>query len=149
MILISHRGNINGKNELYENEPSYINSALDEGYDVEIDVWLKNEKWFLGHDIPQYEINYNWLNDRKDSLWVHCKNIEAVVNLHSKDMHYFWHENDKITLTSKNYIWAFPSENKIKESIDVLPERYPNIISNCLGVCSDYIANFKYNIYSK
>ena len=26
------------------------------GYDVEIDVWLTEEGWFLGHDKPQYEI---------------------------------------------------------------------------------------------
>jgi hypothetical protein len=149
MIFISHRGNINGKNELFENEPLYIDLALKKGYDVEIDLWVKNKKWFLGHDTGQYEINYDWLNDRKKSLWVHCKNIKSVIALKNTDIHYFWHENDKIALTSKNYIWAFPSENKIKESIDVLPEKYPNVISNCLGICSDYITNFKYNINNK
>ena len=34
MILISHRGNINGKNLNIENHPSYIDKAIEAGYDV-------------------------------------------------------------------------------------------------------------------
>jgi len=41
MILISHRGNINGRFESWENEPTYIDKAIAEGYDVEIDIWHK------------------------------------------------------------------------------------------------------------
>ena len=39
MILISHRGNINGRQPNLENLPEYIDSALELGYDVEIDIW--------------------------------------------------------------------------------------------------------------
>jgi len=56
MILISHRGNINGKFESYENEPTYIDLALSKGYDVEIDVWYVDGLLYLGHDKPQYGI---------------------------------------------------------------------------------------------
>jgi hypothetical protein len=31
MVLISHRGNINGKIEEYENYPPYIDSAIKQG----------------------------------------------------------------------------------------------------------------------
>ena len=34
MILISHRGNINGKFESYENEPNYIDKAILESISV-------------------------------------------------------------------------------------------------------------------
>ena len=40
MILISHRGNVNGRFEDWENKPEYINDALNLGYDVEVDVCL-------------------------------------------------------------------------------------------------------------
>ena len=53
MILISHRGNINGKNESLENSKSYIKRALDLGYDVEVDVWFNNKTFYLGHDEPK------------------------------------------------------------------------------------------------
>ena len=47
MILISHRGNINGKNTEKENHPSYIDEAIKGEYDVEIDVWYVDEKLWL------------------------------------------------------------------------------------------------------
>ena len=40
MILISHRGNTNGKLPSAENRPDYIDEAIGFGFDVEIDVWL-------------------------------------------------------------------------------------------------------------
>ena len=40
MILISHRGNINGKKPNYENKPEYIWEALRKGYHCEVDVWF-------------------------------------------------------------------------------------------------------------
>jgi hypothetical protein len=75
MILISHRGNIDGKKPHFENSPSYIDEAIELGYDVEVDLWLVNDKFYLGHDEPQYEIDFKWIEDRDDRLWVHCKNI--------------------------------------------------------------------------
>ena len=52
MILISHRGNIDGKKPHLENQPDYIDEAIALGYDVEIDVWLIDGVLFLGHDAP-------------------------------------------------------------------------------------------------
>ena len=55
-VLISHRGNLNGKQPHRENHPSYIDEALNLGYDCEIDFWYHEDKFWLGHDTPQYEI---------------------------------------------------------------------------------------------
>ena len=76
MILISHRGNLNGKNKERENEPLYIIEATEKGYDVEIDVWWKEDRFYLGHDEPYYKVNINFLQNRK--FWCHAKNIEAL-----------------------------------------------------------------------
>ena len=38
MILISHRGNVNGKLPNRENTISYIKEAIAKGFDVEIDI---------------------------------------------------------------------------------------------------------------
>jgi hypothetical protein len=146
MILISHRGNINGRIESSENEPSYVDSTISKGYDVEIDVWLKDGDLWLGHDKPQYKTNLDWIQNRSSKLWVHCKNLESITffnDLNDGQINYFWHQNDDVTLTSKNYIWAFPGKQPIKNSIAVLPELYNDHVSFCLGVCSDYIENYK------
>lgn len=144
MKLISHRGNIDGKKEEYENHPVYIDTALDSGYDVEIDIWMKEGILFLGHDRPDYGITQKWLNERRNKLWIHCKNIEAVewFNIIS-GFNYFWHETDTVTLTSHGYIWAYPGKQPIKQSIAVLPELYKDDISECTGVCSDFIKKYE------
>jgi len=146
IILISHRGNINGKNLERENQPEYIEEALNLGYDVEIDLWCVDDKLMLGHDEPQYEVDWNgWLNYKTHKLWIHCKNIESLVWLekNTKDVNYFWHENDTVTLTSFGYIWAFPGKQPIEKSIAVMPEINNDDVSKCAGICSDYIENYK------
>jgi len=147
MILISHRGNINGKFESYENEPTYIDKAISEGYDVEVDVWYKDKMLWLGHDKPDYGIDFRWFRDRIGKLWVHCKNVEAVVYFKEcgYDVNYFWHEEDTLTLTSHNYLWVYPGKQPIRNSIAVMPEIHNDDVFQCLGICSDYIEKYKRN----
>ena len=118
MILISHRGNINGKIPEYENNPDYVDSAINLGYDVEIDLWWVDGRTYLGHDEPQYEVSDEWLRDRMDKLWVHCKNVELLNWIRSTTLHYFWHEEDTLTLTSKNHMWVYQVNNLL---LEVLP----------------------------
>ena len=143
MKLISHRGNINGKNIPLENSPDYIKNAIHLGYEVEIDVWYEDGFW-LGHDKPQYKIGIGFLLTNASKLWCHAKNIEAMIEMKKeKDINCFWHQEDNITLTSKGYIWAYPGKQPIKNSIAVMPEIYNDIIKQCHGICSDYVRNYK------
>jgi hypothetical protein len=147
MVLISHRGNLNGKIPQNENHPEYIDEAIHAGYNVEIDVWLIDGVLFLGHDEPQYGVDFRWFLDRVSKLWIHCKNIEAMThfnaNFETFPFNYFWHENDTVTLTSLNYIWAFPNKQPIRNSIAVMPELFNDDVSSAIGVCSDFIENYK------
>jgi hypothetical protein len=143
MILISHRGNIDGKNTEKENHPDYINKTILLGYDVEVDLWFIDGRTYLGHDKPQYEVDDVWLSTRADKLWIHCKNVESLNWIRSTILHYFWHEEDTLTLTSKQYIWVYPGKQPIIGSIAVMPEIYNDDISKCLGICSDNILKYK------
>jgi hypothetical protein len=144
MKLISHRGNLKGPNEVRENSPYYIIEAIAEGYDVEVDLWWVDGKVYLGHDEPQYEVSNKWLGERIDKLWIHCKNIDAIIFFKESQykFNYFWHEEDTVTLTSQNYIWAYPGNQPIKNSIAVMPEINKEETNICLGICSDYIENY-------
>jgi hypothetical protein len=145
MKLISHRGNINGPIPEAENKPEYIEDTICLGYDVEIDFWVIGDKLYLGHDEPQYLISDSWLTQFLYRIWVHCKNPEALIYLQENypQINYFWHQEDTLTLTSKKYIWVYPGKQPIKDSIAVMPEIYNDDISQCLGICSDYIQNYK------
>jgi hypothetical protein len=140
MIYISHRGNLDGPNKERENSPSYVIEALDKGFDVEVDVWFVDGEFWLGHDEPQYKTDYKFLVNEK--LWCHAKNLGAILEMKKYVIHYFWHENDKISLTSKNYIWTYPGNQPISGSIAVLPEIYNDDVSKCKGICSDFIGNY-------
>ena len=146
MRLISHRGNINGRFESHENEPNYIDIAIKSGYDVEVDVWYKDNILWLGHDEPQYANDFRWFRDRLTKLWVHCKNIEAVIYFKEcgYPVHYFWHQEDDITLTSFNFLWTYPNKELYTDSVCVLPELNNQEIPNHIhGVCSDFIEKYK------
>jgi hypothetical protein len=154
MKLIAHRGNIGGPNPSQENNPEYIEAAIAEGYDVEIDIRYNtlNKKFYLGHDESQYLITWFWLEKYIDNLWIHCKNIEALYEFAYAitRFNYFWHQEDDFTLTSKNYIWTYPGKSYTPKSIIVMPEwdtsvNLTNISKfNCHGVCSDFVNKIKF-----
>lgn len=50
MKFISYRGNLYGPNPKLENKPTYIIEALKMGFDLEVDVFFRNKKFYLGHD---------------------------------------------------------------------------------------------------
>lgn len=148
MKLIAHRGNISGPNSAEENNPSYIDTALKMSYDVEIDLRYEDQKFYLGHDQAQYEVSEVWLIERKNNLWIHCKDLNSLSALSETeiDFNYFWHQNDDFTLTSKNYIWTYPGKSFSSKSVIVMPEwntPLEDLIDildyECFGVCSDYL----------
>jgi hypothetical protein len=143
MKKISHRGNLFGPNTERENSPHYIFEALAEGFDVEIDVWVKNGHVQLGHDRPTYSVNKNML--KINGLWCHAKNIEALeFMMNEGDINCFWHQGDDITLTSKGYFWTHSDCNtytpkSVACHMEQPTEEELKIYKNCYGVCSDYI----------
>jgi len=146
MILISHRGNTDGKNIDLENHPVYIKTAISKGFDVEIDIWKHNEKLYLGHDYPQHEFEAKFLLSNKHKLWCHAKNIDALEELIILQANCFWHQDDDVTLTTSNHIWTYPGKKLTEKSVCVLPEitDYKNEeILKCYGVCSDVICEYE------
>ncbi len=140
MYFIAHRGNLFGPNIEKENHPDYILEAISKKFDVEIDVWYINTKLYLGHDKPQYEIELIFLIENKDKLWCHCKNLQAFELLLLNNIHCFVHNTDIATLTNKGYIWTYPNNLQITNSICVLPEILPqHSLGKCIGFCSDYV----------
>jgi len=139
MILISHRGNLAGKNPSRENTKEYIQEAISAGFNVEIDVWFIDGMFCVGHDKPKQVISRKFLTENKDKLWCHAKNIPALNKMIELNLHCFWHESDRVTLTSKGYVWAHVGRQPIEKSIAVMPEIAKEDTSQCIGVCSDEI----------
>lgn len=143
MIYIAHRGNITGKNANAENNPDYIDLALSKHYDAEIDLQVVNNSLWLGHDVIEYKISLDWLLQRKNALWIHCKNFEALELLSTTNLNYFWHENDSYTLTSWGYGWVYPGNKVYKKSVLVMPTTKSTV--DCYGICLDNFDDWKNN----
>jgi hypothetical protein len=141
MKLIAHRGLLNGPDVNLENRPEQIELALSRGFDCEVDLWVVNSEFYLGHDRPDYAIDKKFLD--KFGLWIHAKNLAALRWLTDTSLWYFWHEEDNYTLTSNKFIWTYPNRELTQRSIAVLPElhdpEFKNLPTNCFAICSDYV----------
>jgi len=145
MKIISHRGNLLGPDPKAENTIKQIKLAIKKGFDVEIDVWVENNKIYLGHDKPEQEVPYNFFSKYGYSLWIHCKNIEALNffrdNSSFLNYNYFWHDQDKVTMTSKGIPWCYPG-TYVFEGVTVhCGSDWRSVIkenSTILGICTDY-----------
>ena len=138
MLKIAHRGNTNGPSPK-ENSPEYIQEAIDQGHDAEIDIWLIDGKLFSGHDFGQYEITEDFLYHNAYSLWIHCKNFEALdyFSKLGNSFNYFWHQDDNHTLTSHMFLWTYPGKEVGQWSVIVDLEG--KVEYDCYAICTDYI----------
>jgi hypothetical protein len=155
MKLISHRGNMKGLNQSRENSPSYIDTAIVAGYEVEVDINYTNGIFYLGHDTPDYEITETWMSKRKNNIWFHCKNLAAATRLSELNggFKYFCHSSDSFVLTSTNHIWVHDLSMDLtkKTIIPLLSEqdvlKYTG--KPVYAVCTDYINLAVYNLKEK
>ena len=150
-ILIAHRGNINGPDPEKENSPEYIMAALQKGYHAEVDVWFVNQKFYLGHDAPVYEVSLEFL--KNDRLWCHAKNLDALHEmLKFEKIHCLWHQEDDATITSRGHIWTYPGRKIFEKSVCVMPEKFDyskDDLASCFGICTDLVRFYgKLNMYN-
>jgi hypothetical protein len=143
MILIAHRGNLAGPLSA-ENKPEYVKGALDQGFEVEVDVWW-NGDFYLGHEKPLYKISTRFLKENP-LLWCHAKTPQTLERLLALYVNCFYIEDMwKCVLTSTKYIWTSPGHELTPRSIAVMPEyshRTKVEIQGAAGVCSDYIEDW-------
>lgn len=140
MLLISHRGNICGKNLDLENTQSYIQAAIKAGFMVECDM-IKGRFW--GHDDAKEKICHKFIEKNKNKLVIHCKDLESLRKCLSKEWHCFFHDDDKFCLSSKGLIISHSDTGIANGTICMLPEIHglsKESLINCAGICSDIIS---------
>lgn len=106
--LIAHRGLTKGPSEYEENSPTAIAEAIEKLYFAECDIWFVENKWYLGHDRPSYEITEQWILEHSDFGFFHAKNVSTflelikVRNRKKCFLDFFFHDGDKVVLSSEN-----------------------------------------------
>lgn len=129
MNWIAHRGNVYGIQTDKENSPGYILSAIHKGFDVKIDVWWKEDRFYLGHNEPLYPIDVEFLQTHKGKLWVHTRNATSLTHLLNLC--------EGINVFSRDL------------ALCVMPERPKTRLQACGGICSDYVGWYKQQAEAK
>lgn len=163
-MIIAHRALLNGPNKELENTYDNILKCLDNNLSVEIDLWFKDGKFWIGHDAPERDFNreIQWLYYRikPTIVFIHAKNIEAMnellkfkTNIPNNPFDYFLHDKDDAVLTRSGYIWTYPGKELFKNSIAVMPElcfdKYRKKVEELYlskqiaGVCTDFPLKWK------
>ena len=119
-IIISHLGNIDGRQAEKENTLPYIQKALKEGWHVCIDVLFHNGNFLLPHDAGHTAIPPALLS--KQRIWCRASNAETVDALCNVNAHCFLLSEYFMSLTSSQFIWTLPPHALVARSIAAFPE---------------------------
>ena len=143
-MFYAHRGNLEGRIAERENQPEYIDEAIAHGYGAEVDLWKVGDRIYLGHDDGQYDIDLQWLQDRKQFLLVHTKNREALDFCLRNKLHAFWHTDEDYVITTWGYTVGYPGNLSVGDLFILsVPERVwkTEEIKQYItfGVISDYV----------
>jgi len=145
MIFIAHRGNTKGRNLETENSPDAIIEAA-KLHMVEVDVRLIGGTIVFGHDMPMDEVSYDFIYSLSQRLLIHCKNVDAVrYFMFHPEFHFFWHQNDDYTITSKGKLFTKPGSPIIDGSIVVMPEMASYTVDELRradAICTDKVDEY-------
>lgn len=156
--IIAHRANLEGPDPKTENTLEAIQKCIDAKIDMELDIWFKDGKFYLGHDAPTLEFNPYNFDFGESYIWFHCKTIKTFNELtvdpffekqnYRNQYAFFFHDKDDMTLTTKGEFWTYPGRDLVTRSIAVMPEYVSHLYETevmkrifakkITGVCSDY-----------
>ena len=145
MKLIAHRGNWNGKIPELENSLFLLHEAIDQGFDVEVDVWRVDRHLYLGHNGPAISIGAGIIQLLSPYAWFHAKDYGALEYLLEEGHHVFAHDHDDYTITSKGFVWAYPGKTIGSRGVACMPECAPGFVvpAGAYGVCSDNLLPYR------
>ena len=146
MRLISNKGNISGVSE-NENNPEQIQNAIDNGYEVKVNLWLKDNKLYTGNNEAEHLFSLEFLETNHSKLWLQCHDIELIKRFSEIDplglkINYFWIDNGNVVRTSKG-VWIVRENEPFDGCVYLNPEINELDYSKCLGLISDRILNYK------
>ena len=152
MLIILHRGNVFGPLSCEENSEHTIRTIIETfpEFHMEIDLRVDfNGDLFLGHDTPEHRTSIAFLTIYQTNLWIHAKDVNALLLCLRMGWRCFSHDHDDFVLTSNGKIWTYPRAKTVitYKSIVVMPEyiiklenmnRFFDEKAVLYGVCSDH-----------
>jgi hypothetical protein len=159
MLLISHRGNVDGITPSKENTIPYMQQALARGFHVETDIYEHAGELYFGHAYGDSgeKVNWDFLACNSHKLLLHCKDARSIGIISKHDLNWFCQEHDSYAISSRDLVIAHSKQggmvySKLDRYLDstiiMLPEK--NGLGKkfleelgCVGVCSDIISFYE------
>lgn len=142
LILIAHRGNIDGRVEDKENTPAYLTAALKAGYNVSCDVGMLHGAFVLPALGGYHRLPYAFLSNPR--MWFRTADPITLDALCAANAHAVPASAD-VTLTSVHYLWCMPDTVLTPRSIAVFPEAASAnwlVSAEPAGLCSNEISRY-------
>lgn len=94
------------RSQLHQNTPENtllgMNECLHSGFSAEIDVYLIDGRYFIGHDLDNLAtVKFEEID--KANVFIHMKSLNFT---HTKNADLFYMEDDPVTLTLKGRQWV-------------------------------------------
>ena len=150
--FLCHRGNYETKFVPDENRPDIVDRRIRDGYGVELDLWFRDERYWLGHDEPQYQISFEWLLYNLSKKYIHCKDGPTFEHMllrcgrEGYSPNLFYHTNEDYALTTRGDVICHPGKALLEGSINMMPEmgsaKPKEEREKAFAVCSDAIRNW-------
>lgn len=142
-IIISHLGNISGRQEAQENTLPYVRAALRAGWHVCIDVVYAADGFFLtgqgaGQAVPPVMLASQF-------VWCRAKDPFTVTALCDMGAHVVPATTAPIALTTAQFLWTLPGTHLTPRSIAVFPELTDPAWLDCedfAGICTNTPADY-------
>jgi hypothetical protein len=137
--LIAHRGNFEGNKPYFLNKPEYADIALQYGYDVMLDVWVRGEwtgdshddstfELWVGHDSPRYKVSASFL--RREGVWCRAMTLHTydfMVGL--GDIHCFMNDPSALYwVTNRGVLWINWEEHTNREIYPYFPKNTQTVL---------------------
>ncbi len=143
-LHIYHRGNSRGAPTV-ENNPRHLSTLVGAGHHVEVDVWIRDGVFCVGHDRPEHPVSLSWLEALAPRALIHCKDGATFVGLRAMfaergiaaDL--FYHTTEDYALSTGGKIIVYPGKEVFPNCLSMMPEsvnRDP-IAETCAEICSD------------
>jgi hypothetical protein len=142
-IIISHLGNIDGRNPDKENNPVYVEKALKAGWHVCVNVFFVNGGFILPHAGGNSPMPPSFFS--KPRVWARAFNTDTADALCNINAHSIMFTGEFPALTSAQFIWTPPPHTLTARAIAYLPEIEDNgwlDLAEPAGLCSNEPASY-------
>jgi hypothetical protein len=142
-IIISHLGNIDGRQPELENTLKYVQASLKAGWHVCVDVQLLNGGFVLPNENGFSVAPPSFFSQQR--VWSRCYNAETLDALCTIGAHAFMGGEIPLSLTTAQFIWTMPPRELSPRSIAAFPElAEPSWLDNYepAGLCSNEPARY-------